>query len=124
MSNPPLSARIAALTFAFFNLFGLMFFLDYYFAPENRSDLLIYGLPMVALVAAGVAPDRWYRVQPARILIALLAFAALPLLAVAIYRDITLINGADWPAVLLRSVEVVLLLLFILVATRSPREQN
>ena len=124
MNNPPIGARIAALTFAALNLFGLMFFGETYFSPEHRSDLLIYGFPFVALFAAGAAPNRWYHVQPARSLVALATVAALPLLAAAIYRDITLINGADWGAALLRSVEFVLLLLFFRAAMSSPHEQN
>ena len=124
MSNPPVGARIAALTFAFFNLFGLMFVGGFDFSPEHRSDLVIYGFPMIALVAAGAAPNRWYRVQPARSLVALLALAALPLLAVAIHADITLINGANRPAAFARSVEFMLLLFFAGVAVTAPREQN
>ena len=119
-----MGTRIAAFTFAFLNLFGLMFFGGHYFSPEHRSDLVIYGFPIVALLAAGAAPNRWYRVQPARSLVALLAAIALPLLAVAIYGDITLINGADWSPALLRSVEFLLLLLVVLVAASAPRERN
>ncbi|HZG07574.1 MAG TPA: hypothetical protein VEZ70_01180 [Allosphingosinicella sp.] len=124
MNNPPLWARVAALTFAFLNLFGLMFFGGYYFSPEHRSDLLIYGFPTVALVVAGVAPNRWYRIQPARSILALLAVIALPPLAVAIHSDIALINGADRPAAFLRSVQFLLLLLFVLVAVSAPRERT
>ena len=119
---PPIVARAAALIFAFLNLSGLLFFGDYYFSAEHRADLLIYALPTLALIAGGAAPSAWYRVQPTKSLIAILLLASMPALCVAIYRDITLINGADWPAAILRSLELALLITFARATSMSTRQ--
>jgi hypothetical protein len=124
MDKPPEEARIAALTFAFLHVFGLLFFGENYFSPEHRSDVLIKVVPMVALIAAGAAPSRWYPSRLARSLVAPLAVIALPLLAVNIYRDLTSIDGDSWDVALLRSVEFVLLLLFVFVAVSAPRVRS
>ena len=119
MTNPPQAARIAALTFGGVEFLGLMFH-----GGDFSPELLIHIFPMGALVAAGAAPNRWYRLQPARSMIAFLAVAALPLIAVSVYDGITLINGSDWAAVFVRSLEFLLLLLFLWVAVSSPREDE
>ena len=53
MNSPPTGARVAALILAFLNVFGLLFFGGYYFSAEHRWDLLIYAIPIIALVAGG-----------------------------------------------------------------------
>ena len=117
MDTPRTIARAAALIFAFINLSGLLFFGDYYFSVEHRGDLLIY-----ALIAGGAAPSTWYRVQLTKSLIAILLLASMPALCVAIYRDITLINGADWPAAILRSLELAILITFARATSVSSRQ--
>jgi hypothetical protein len=123
MNTLLLFARAAAVMFALLNLFGLTFFADHYLSADNRADLLIYGLPIIALVAGAVAPAAYYRVQPTRSALAILQTAAMLAVGVAIYRDITLINGADWPAAIMRGAVFALLLVFTAAAAIPSRQR-
>ena len=105
--------RTAAIVLALLNIFGLLFFADYYLAPEHRLNLLIYGWPIISLSVAAVTPGRWFRFKPLAILFILIALVGIAALTIAIHRDITLINGADWTAAILRLITIALLLALI-----------
>lgn len=120
MSAPPIFARVIALVFAFTSILGMLWFSSDYFGTDDRANLLIYGTPALALAVGGIAPTKLFHRQPSRVLIAAVQLAAIPMLGVAIYSDIILINGADWPAAILRTVILGLILLFLSVAVTRP----
>lgn len=105
-------ARVAAPVLAFFNFLGLMFFADYYFAPEYKIELFIYGFPIPALIVGAFAPRKWLKSLPFGSLVILIELVATLVIGIALYRDITLINGADWPAAILRIILMAIAVLF------------
>ncbi len=121
MVAPPIFARVTALVLAFISILGMSWFSDDYFGADDRANLLIYGAPVLALVIGGIVPTKFFHRQPSRALIAAAQFAAIPMLGVAIYRDVTLINGADWPAAILRAIILGLTLVFLSVAVTRPQ---
>jgi hypothetical protein len=52
-------------------------------------------------------------------IVVLIGIAAIIALAIAIYRDITLINGADWPAVFVRLVMMSVIVLLSCAALKQ-----
>lgn len=120
MEGPSAVARMAALFFAFTSLLGMAFFADHIRGADMLVTLSIHGIPAAALLIGGLAPTRLYRHGVGGAIIAILQIAAMPMLATAIYRDMTLINGADWPAAVMRTIELGLALLFLMVAIRRP----
>lgn len=104
-------ARFSAPFFAAICAFGILFFGDFYLAPENRRDLVIYGLPVPALLIGAITPRKWLKNITLSATVVFMAIAAIIAMAIAIYRDMNLINGADLPAVVIRLVIISILVL-------------
>jgi len=114
-----LLARIAAPVLALFCVFGLLFFADFYFAPDNRLSLLIYGFPVPALLIGALTPRKWLKNAALAAAVVLIEIAAIIALTVTLYRDINLINGADWPAAVIRLVLIAVAVLLCCSALRQ-----
>jgi hypothetical protein len=116
MASPPIAARLVAFFLALTSILGLLYFADDYFGPEDRANLVIYGMPVIALIIGAISPTKFFHRQPSKAIIAGAQIAAVPMLLIALYGDITLINGADWGAVVLRTIILGLVLLFLSVS--------
>jgi hypothetical protein len=115
-------SRIVAPIFAMLCAFGLLFFADFYLAPENRFSLVIYGLPIPALLLGALLPRKWLRNISLAMTVVFIEIAAIIALAIAAYRDINLINGSDWSAAMIRLaiISVILLLSHSVLKQRKP----
>ncbi len=99
------SLRIASAVFAFITICG------WFWSAGSNPSILWHGwafITTVVLITASLSPSRLYKTKTKYVIASIYLTGILVTLPV-IYEDYTLINGADYPAMIIRSVEIYVL---------------
>jgi hypothetical protein len=110
-------ARAAAALFAFVSVLGFLLFLGFH----DSLSIAYFMVTILALIAFAAFPRKFLASMPIRTLLIVAAVAAIATTIPQMYRDLTLINGADHPAFVLRFVECLIFLVMGLEALAWPR---
>jgi hypothetical protein len=110
-------ARAAAAFFALVSALGFLWFLGYH----DSLTIAYFMTTVVALIAFAVLPRRFLASTRIGTLVTIVAVAAVATTIPQMYRDLTLINGPDHPAFVLRGVVCAIFLLMGLEALTWTR---
>jgi hypothetical protein len=110
------AARIAGICFGFPLLLGYLWFLKYHGFIETAyfasALLAVWGVPCI--------PRRYFSSTNIKYLVRIVCCLAVITTLPMIYKDITLINGADFPAVGLRSIIIIIEAIYFAETFRAP----
>lgn len=112
-------ARAAAAFFAFVSVLGFLLFLG----SHNSLTIAYFVTTIVALTAFAALPRKFLESLRIRALLIVVAAAAVAATIPQMYRDLTLMNGADHPAFVLRFLVCLILLVMGLEALAWPRKK-
>ena len=110
-------ARTAAAFFAAVSILGFMWFLG----SHDSLTIAYFLATVVALIAFATFPRKSLTSLRIRTLLVVAAATAVALTIPQMYRDLTLINGADYPALVLRFLECLIFFVMGLESLASPR---
>jgi len=108
--------RALALCFIFINTLGLLWFLG----QHGFITLVYFWVTSLAFVAFAFMPRRLMAQAPYRQIVINLSVVATLVTLHQIYGDLTLINGADYPAAQMRLLECVILISMFFEALKLP----
>lgn len=109
-------ARPAAIFFAAVSALGFLWFLG----AHRPLDTAYFVTTVVALLTFAALPRRAFDKGAVRVLVVAAAVAALGTTVAEAQGDVTLVNGADYPALVLRGVEALIFVVMGLEAIARP----